>query len=172
MLMHNGDLVNPTNKFVIELKKYTSKRKKTEADFEMMSKIEFLGGLYVNNGNVVVPADNFSAMLINAAKSERLGKIAKSGLFCSDHMILNYGKKKTPEQLFKDSSYVFKKAVKVQMAKVIRTRPIFNTWEGMVTIRYNASLINETQLDQWFSIAGEQIGLGDWRPQYGRFQIV
>ncbi len=28
MLMHNGDLVNPTNKFVIELKKYTSKRKR------------------------------------------------------------------------------------------------------------------------------------------------
>jgi len=84
----------------------------------MMSKIEFLGGLYVNNGNVVVPADNFSAMLINAAKSERLGKIAKSGLFCSDHMILNYGKKKHQNNYLKIVHMFLKKLLKFKWQKL------------------------------------------------------
>jgi len=173
MLMHNGDLADPQNVYTIEHKKYSGKRKKTDDDFLMMSKIEFRGSLYVNeNKQIVVPADNWTAILIEAAKKEKGGKLAKAGLFCEEHMVLEYEGEQDPEKLFEDKNFVYKKGVRVQSAKIIRTRPIFNEWAGEISVKYNSSLVNETQLDSWMNIAGEQIGVGDWRPRFGRFEVV
>jgi hypothetical protein len=31
------------------------------------------------------------------------------------------------------------------------------------------TVVNPGRVDEWMTIAGTQVGLGDWRPQHGRF---
>ena len=43
MLLHNGQMANPLNKWAKLMKQISSKRAKTDADYEEMARIEFLG---------------------------------------------------------------------------------------------------------------------------------
>jgi hypothetical protein len=171
LLMHNGQLADPVNRFTKQLKEISGKRKKVDADFEQMAKIEFLGSLYTKGKDLVLPADMLNACLINSAKVEKMGKAAKAGVIVRSDMVFDYGENKPFEELFEDENYKFVKAVRVQQNKVMRTRPKFDSWTGKVEVQYEDSLVNEASLDRWFVIAGTQIGLGDWRPVYGRFKV-
>jgi hypothetical protein len=48
LIMHNGALANPLSAASKALKQVTSKKKKTDADFERMAEIEFKAGLYMD----------------------------------------------------------------------------------------------------------------------------
>ena len=70
LIQHNVQLANPRNKYVIEMKKLTAKRaKKTEEDLIELSKLEFLGGLYIGaDGGVIVTGESIEAMIGGAAR--------------------------------------------------------------------------------------------------------
>ena len=62
--------------------------------------------------------------------------------------------------------------VKVQKQRVMRTRPIFRDRSATFSI-----LLDETQLDprqvvDILHLAGRYVGLGDWRPRFGRFEVT
>jgi hypothetical protein len=38
-------------------------------------------------------------------------------------------------------------------------------------VTYNDSLLNESDVLDLLRLGGEQIGLGDWRPKFGRFVV-
>lgn len=50
LLMHNGRLADPLDPLVKDIKKLSCKRPKTEADLERITKLEFLGSLYLHGG--------------------------------------------------------------------------------------------------------------------------
>jgi hypothetical protein len=50
-------------------------------------------------------------------------------------------------------------------------RPIFQEWSAVITLNVEDTLINPTRVDEWLDVAGTQIGIGDWRPQNGRFTV-
>jgi hypothetical protein len=54
----------------------------------------------------------------------------------------------------------------------MRTRPIFPEWELEFTVEYSPDLVQRDRLEEWVEVAGRQIGLSDWRPNYGRFEVV
>ena len=176
MLQHNGQLADPMNPFTIALKKVSGKRAKTEADHMEMARIEFLGGLYMGqNGDgimPVIPPQNIRGMLIRAARKRKEGKLAESGLFIMDKSILEYEGPKEPDDLWADESFRHRALVVIGRSRVARTRPIFHDWEATVKVTFDDEIINEAQLDEWFEIAGHIIGQGDWRPQYGRFEVI
>lgn len=172
LIQHNGELADPLNPIVKEIKKLSGKRSKTEADLEALAKLEFLGGLYVDKDlGIVVPADCLEATVINGAKKSRHGMVAKTGMFVEKHSKLIYEGPQNPEDLWQDKDFVFRKLVVVQRARIARTRPIFNSWELEATINYEDSIVDENQLSQWIKTAGMQVGLCDWRPRYGRFSV-
>ncbi len=51
-------------------------------------------------------------------------------------------------------------------------RPIFNDWSAILTLQYEDTLVNLARVDAWLDAAGTQVGIGDWRPQYGRFTVA
>ena len=51
MMMHSPKTVNPLHPLALELKKYTSKRKKTEDDLQKISDLEWEAGLYYDEAN-------------------------------------------------------------------------------------------------------------------------
>jgi hypothetical protein len=171
MLMHSGQTADPTNRFAKSLKQISSKRSKTDADFEEMARIEFIAGLYMNVDGPIIPAENLTAMLIKAAKKRREGPGATSGMFVLEHSRLEYEGPRNAAELWEDERFRHVALVRVQTSRIARTRPIFHEWTAVVKVTYETEQVNERQLSEWFDIAGSQIGIGDWRPRFGRFVV-
>jgi hypothetical protein len=167
--MHCGQTADPLNKFSKAIKQISGKRNKTDADFEEMAHLEFLAGLYLGQDGPVIPAFVVDSLLVNAAKKSRDGMKAKSGCFCLEPAKLEYDGPRDAESLWADESFRFSAIVRVQSARVARMRPIFNDWSAIITLNFEDSIINIGSLDDWMHVAGTQVGVGDWRPQYGRF---
>ena len=169
LLMHNGQMANPLNKFAKLMKQTSSKRAKTDADYEEMAHIEFIASLYMDANGPIIPAHVMDSMLVNGAKKSKEGMSAKSGAFCLEHARLDYDGPRTAEELWAIEDFRFVALVRVGTARVARTRPIFNTWAAIVSVNIETTIVNPARVDDWMTIAGTQVGLGDWRPQHGRF---
>lgn len=172
LLMHNGQMANPVNPLAKLMKQVSSKRAKTDADFEQMARIEFMASLYMRHDGPILPAENITAMLIKAAKKRREGPAATSGMFVLEHARLEYDGPRTAEELWEDERFRHVALVNVQRARIARTRPIFEDWSATVKVTYEDQQVNVGQLNDWFVIAGDQIGIGDWRPRFGRFTVT
>ena len=72
LICHNGQLVDPMNKWVRAIKKLTNKgKKKTDEDIAEIARLEFLGGLYAGeDGAPCVPGENIEAWLGEAWPGE------------------------------------------------------------------------------------------------------
>jgi len=169
MLMHNGQTADPLNKWAKAIKTISSKRKKTDADFEELARLEFFAGLYVGKDGPVIPASNVSSMIVNAARKRREGRLAQAGVFALNDASLEYDGPRDPDAMWKAETFRHVAIVRIGQSRIARTRPVFEEWAADVKLSYEDSVINITQLDEWFQIAGTQVGLGDWRPQHGRF---
>jgi len=167
--MHNGQTADPLNRFAIELKKLNGKRNKTDADYEQIARIEFAAGLYMSESGPVLPFANIESMMILAAKKTKEGPTAKSAVFCLQDASLVYEGPRDVEGLWKDDRFRFSRIVRVGTARVARMRPIFLEWSAFVTLRVEIEQVNPERVNAWMQTAGDWIGLGDWRPQYGRF---
>lgn len=82
--MHSGRLADPLNPIAKAVKKVSSKRMKTDADFAELARLEFLGGLYLHRGEPCIPGEVLEAALIEAARKMRRGQQAKAGVICDD----------------------------------------------------------------------------------------
>jgi hypothetical protein len=174
LLMHNGQLANPLNPFVKKMKALTSQRKKTDEVHAELSELEFRGGLYFSNEGVVgIPSEVIESCLIEGAKKSKLGKQFKSAIAVMENSPLDYGEKLTVDQLWeRNEEFADVRGVKVGTSRVMRTRPIFRNWRLEFEVSYNADLVNPEQIQLAVSDAGTQVGLCDYRPKFGRFQIV
>lgn len=172
LVMHNGQLADPLNRFSREMKKITGKRAKTEADYEQLARLEWLGSLYLANGVPCIPGEMIEAGFIEAARKSKRGQAAKAAILSDGFWLLDYGGPPTPEELWKDEAYRLSAGVRVQRNRVIRTRPIFRRWAAQVTIDYLPDMLNGQDVIETMSVLGRIIGLGDWRPRFGRFEVL
>ena len=175
MMMHSDRMCNPLDELTKELKAVTSKRKKTDADYEEMSRIEFKAGLYFDDTlGPYLPAQNIEATLINAGKLSKQGSTVKRALMVMEDKIpVEYKGPRTIETMYADrASFVDVRSVVVQRARLMRTRPIFRDWAVSFSVAYDEGSFNEDVVRQIVETAGKFVGFGDYRPRYGRFQIV
>lgn len=170
MIMHNGQTADPLNKFAKALKKVSSKRVKTDADYEEMARIEFIAGLYISADGPVLPTHVIDATVVNAAKKSKEGTLAKSSVFCFTHSVLQYDGPRSADELWQDERFRKVSIVRVGQARVARTRPVFDAWQCVVELQVENTLVNPSRVDEWMFVAGTQVGFCDWRPQFGRFQ--
>jgi len=171
LCVHNSQLADPMNKWTKEIKKISGKRKKVDADFEEMAKLEFFGGLYVNDQKQpIIPGECIDATIIGAARRSKDGKKAQLAVRSSD-LVIEYDGPKNFEELFIEK-FRYAKLVKIGQSRIMRTRPIFREWGGSITIEYDNSEIDESTIKEWVKDAGLKIGLCERRPMFGRFEVV
>jgi hypothetical protein len=170
-ISHNGQTADPTNKWSKLIKQISSKRTKTDADYEEMHRLEFMAGLYLDESGPILPAFMIDALVVNGAKKSKEGMAAKSGCFCLEHAKLEYDGPRVADKLWDDERFRFGAIVRVGNARVSRMRPIFRDWSAVVTLNIEDTMVNVTRVDEWLAAAGTQVGVGDWRPQYGRFTV-
>ena len=172
LIMHNGQTADPLNKYAKALREISGKRKKTEADFLEMARIEFMAGLYMDQEGPVVPSRMIEATVVAGARKSKLGKLAEAGVVVEHHAQLDYPGPRTAEALFQLAEFRLALPVRVGQVRVIRTRPIFTTWSAAIELSFLDDVINERDLKTAFRSAGAYAGFGDWRPRYGRFALA
>jgi len=171
LLMHNRQLADPLNYYVREKAKITAKRKKTYDDHMRGSELEFHGGLYLDDKKrPIVPDKNIKAMLGDAAKSFKEGKKCLEGITVLDHAVLSFDGPKDMNKRF-EKGYFRREPLKQNMSVIIRTRPIFHNWKAELEIYYDETLVDPEMLERWIDVASTYKGIGDGRPNFGRFTV-
>jgi hypothetical protein len=171
LVLHNGQLANPLHPLTKALKRIAAKRSKTEADLEELARLEWFGSLYLQDGAPCLPGELLEAHLIESAKKRKKGPQARAGLYCEGNFPLRYEGPRDPERLWADPAFRLTVGVRVQRNRVMRTRPIFRTWTLTFTVTYNATLLDPDDIAEFLHVGGEQVGLGDWRPRFGRYML-
>ena len=175
MLCHNGQTADPRNTYSKAMKAISGKRKKTDADYEEMARLEWLAGLYRFRNDIVIPDYVLEAVFINGAKKSKRGPQAKCGMFFTEHASLEFPGKPaeinddTLSEMFVSGEFTHTVGVKVGMAKVMRTRPMFRNWSLVATAQFDPDVLNLRDIEEIATDAGKLVGLGDWRPKHGRF---
>lgn len=170
--MHSGQLTDPLNQHSRSIAEISAKRKKTDADYKELGRREFFGSLYLMGGKPCIPGEMLEAALIRGAMKEKRGPQAKAGLLVEHNTALEYEGPREPQALWDDERFRLRVAVKVGQAKVMRTRPRFDGWAASIQVKFLPTLLNAREVRSFLVAAGEQIGIGDWRPRFGRFSVA
>lgn len=174
LLMHNVRLANPLDPATKAMKAVTSKRVKTDADHEELARLEHAGSLY--SDEVVgpyIPGQNIERCLVDAAKVTKSGVKVTRGVFVyTDVNPLAYPGPRDTASLWADQNFRHFASVKVGTSRIMRCRPVFRTWKVDAEGELDTSVLNLSELRSIAVTAGQMIGLGDYRPRYGRFEAT
>lgn len=173
LLMHNTQLANPMNPFTRKIKEITSKgKKKTDTDLEELMRLEFLGGLYVNEkGRPCVPGIIVEGTIRDGAKKSRSGKDSQCGIISDGDWELIYDGPKDQDELWNDDRFRDFRPVVVGKARVMRMRPKFWPWSLKFTVSYLEEIVSANAVCKWITDAGQYTGMMDFRPRFGRFEV-
>jgi len=119
-----------------------------------------------------IPAHQLKASMVEAAKSFRIrGRMGKSYKdFVKATVFIDPGRiplgKKEPD-------YIHEAFVTIHGNQVLRRRPAFKKgWEVEFGLIVLDEQIGTDRLKQILEHAGKFCGVGDWRPDFGRFEVV
>ena len=130
---------------------------------------------------VFLPSSCFEASVKNAAKQFKISgkatatKFVDSGLFCVD-ICLPFFVDGKPIKTLDDSRIIIdKRTVKNPSTKGrnVRYRAKFDEWESTFRIVVTADdYLTDKLITDIITYAGLYVGVGDFRPKFGRFQLV
>jgi len=148
----------------------------TDDDYEKLDRLKWEGGLYWSDDikGFYIPSDNIERTILEGAKKNRLGKDFAAALFCVEPEIpVEHALKgKSKDQIYADERYQIRKGVKIQQSRVISVRPMVPTgWTISFAVEFDESILNPSQVEKAMQEAGSLVGLGDWRPKFGRFIV-
>jgi len=171
LLMHNGRLADPLDPHAADLASFTSKRAKTKADHEIIAELEWYGSLWLHGSRPCLPEHVLESVFVDGAKFKRKGRAATAGLEVTEPAILAYDGPQDLPAMWKDPEFRKRAGVRVRYAKTMRTRPRFPAWSAQLTVSYLPSLLDRDEVVTFFTIAGALVGVGDWRPKFGKFTV-
>lgn len=178
LLMHNATaLANPHSVEARAVKELAGLRRRSEEQDRQLLVLEAWAGTYRDGRDViVVPTANLLAALRRSATLERLGEAVRRGLTpqtISAPVLLDGAELKARDWVADlDPDRVLVTTVVVQRQRVVRARamlPIGAQHEHRVLL--DEEVLNVETLERIAERAGRLIGLGDWRPLYGRADI-
>lgn len=173
LLMHNIELADPDNPIVREIATYTGKRKKTEDDRRAIERLEWFGGLYVEDGRIVVPTRMLRKCFVQAGKVTKQGtQVTRALQFTDRYVLLAYDGPDDPQELFKRNEFHDRAAVGISGKRTMRVRPKFPAWSLVADALLLESVMDLDDLRRVAELAGKAEGLGDNRVNgFGRFSV-
>jgi hypothetical protein len=134
------------------------------------------------SGEIYQPATHFEAAMIKAAVNFKItGKgrktykdLFRAAVFVSPEQILHGVK--VPDELDTDGDkplYLDMRPVVVSRARVVRIRPAFKPgWKLEFQIEVIDDQIQPQLVNDVLILAGKTVGIGDFRPKFGRFMVT
>jgi hypothetical protein len=174
LLMHSARLSDPLDPATKALAAVTGKRKKTDEDHAEVARLEHAGSLYIDDTlGPYIPGQNIEAALFRGASKHKLMSTLKPALLIPEEVNpLVYRGPRAVAGLWADKTYVHRASVKVGTSRVIRTRPVFPAWSVTVAGVLDTEVVDPASFVSVAETAGRLIGLGDWRPRFGRFDVA
>ncbi|WP_143273137.1 hypothetical protein [Azospirillum palustre] len=171
LLMRNSRLVDPLDDYSREISAIAGKRHKTISDHERLAQVEWHGSVWVDDGRPCIPAHVIEGMIAAAARTRKRGGHARSGLICTANAPLVYEGPSTLDDLWKDPRFQLRMPVRTPKGRVMRTRPAFPNWQAIIEIKFLPSVVDTNSVEEWLKLGGDLLGIGDFRPRYGRFSV-
>lgn len=175
-LQHNGQAVDPLNKYAKAMKEITKDkvRKNTEEGIIALGNVEFEASLYLDaKGRVVWPSRVLEAAIAAGAKKTKEGKAALASSFVDTDGVMEYeGGPLSLAKLVASEDHRLTVGVRIQQSRLMRVRPFFKNWKATFEVSVLGEQVNTSTLKTWIENAGSFCGLGDWRPRYGRFELL
>ena len=173
LLMQAETLANPLHPLTKAHKAVSGKRKKSEDDYLWLMESEWSASMYHDDDiGPYLPALNLEGCIAEAGKIHRLGKVIKQAVqVVTDRAKLEYDGPRKKEALWKAERFRDVRGVAVMGKKVMRCRPIFLDWEAEFDLEFMEDVIDESDLLRVIEEAGRRIGVGTYRPRFGRFAV-
>lgn len=172
ILLHSGRTADPRDEFSKKIKVISTKKKKTDADLEEMSRLEWLASIYMSGGKIVIPGNVWESALVSGAKKLRLGKQVCSAISVGENSTLEFDGDNLPlPELWDRDQNRLTARVRVKGSCVMRTRFKAENWACDLKINYDDEQMDARQIEEILTVCGSQTGLCDWRPKYGRFSV-
>lgn len=176
LICHSQRAMNYRDPLAQELSSLNSKRGKTLEDRLRISDLEMELGLYYDyeKGGMgpYVPAFNIKRCIQDGGKSFKLGKHVQQALRSlpgQDHCPLLYDGPRDIPGLLESAAFRDVRTVGISGRTVERTRPIFNNWKIEARFVLDHERMDLTKFRTCVRRAGEYVGMGDFRPEYGTF---
>jgi hypothetical protein len=179
LLLANSAAADPLGETFEKLKRIRDKRRKTRGDYEALENILWHCQLYLNReGRIIMPILNFAACLVNAAAKHRLKDRFKSGIFpdAEDGLgwPIQYDGPQDLPSLRADPRFTLRRLVpnKKNDSRAPAVFPMLPTgWRIPIAFEADENVLNKTDIQQVMQTAGFYVGLGGWRPMFGRFAV-
>ena len=119
-------------------------------------------------GKLYLPNTHFKSSMVKAAVDFKMtGRksykdYVRAGIFINEEEII----------LDPQEYIIHEEPVVIQRSRVMSWRPKFKEWSCSFTIEIVDDMINQSTLKEILETAGKYKGVGDYRPEYGRFKIV
>ena len=109
--------------------------------------------------------------MILAARRFKRGKQFESGVFSAEQSWpLIYDGPKDVASLAAIPKFADLRTVVIMRSRVLCCRPVFFPWSLKFALNFDE--VEEKEVRRALGIAGDCIGLCDYRPRYGRFEVV
>ena len=170
LLMQAETLANPLHELTKAHKAVSGKRKKSEDDYLWLMESEWSASMYFDEkAGPILPALNLEGCIAEAGKIHRLGKVIKQAVQVMDDAKLEYEGPRTKAGLWKSGKFSDVRGVNISGKKIMRCRPIFLGWSAEFDIAYMPDVLDKGDLLRVLNEAGRRIGVGTYRPRFGRF---
>lgn len=120
------------------------------------------------DGQIYIPSTHFKGCMIKSGVDfiysgrKTYKEYIKSGVFFKEKEIIL-----TPQEYTISSMPVV-----ISRSRIMRSRPEFKKWECTFTIEIFNEDLDKAILKEILESAGKFQGVGDFRPEYGRFKII
>lgn len=175
LLMRNSRLSDPRNKYTRRIKELTGKLKKMDEDFVSIMVVESRGGCWETlDGCLGMPTANVWRGIYDAAKRYKMGQNVKAALLFDDVVepLLLDGKKIKCEEFLKNEEHIDYRSVVIMKKRTMRARPrVPAGWQSEHRLELLTDVLEPKDLKEVFTTFGRLIGIGDWRPTYGRVNV-
>lgn len=159
MLQHRRSIEDEKNKV---------KKTSGEKDYSK----EWKKAVYKDSRGCYIPADHIQAALVKSGVDFKVtgkrGKTFKN--------LINAALVVTPDKLYlgkKKPDFIDEHFVNVSRNQILRSRPGFNQgWQTEFTLLLLDEQLPKGVVKEILVNAGKFVGIGDWRPRYGRFEVM
>jgi hypothetical protein len=186
LIMHSAAMIDPDNAAVRAKNKLQRDLKQLKKDDEdgrerkrrEIERMEWEGSLYWNGSALYVPGDNIMACIVAGARKIKMGKQVEQSLVPPDDAPLEIAALRAGmslDQIFETDGFQLRAPVRIPPktgSRVMSVRPMIPTgWAIEFGLEFDETICPVKDLREAMNNAGALIGLGDWRPKFGRFTV-
>lgn len=193
LLMNSDQTVDHRHPLAMLKKEITDKRgTKTEAEIERLMQLKWLGAMHTarfgNDVRPAVPAMNVLRCWQEGGKHMKKGTAIVASLIIDDPSPIQFphqaicegpsGWERLYDILGADERPVYadRRAVNLspnggKKSRGPSCRPRFDTWAIDVAFEFEDDALNATDLRKSLDYAAKRVGIGDYRPMFGRFTV-